>query len=453
MLIFCMADLRNFKMNTNFNIYKQYAKELISLASPMVMGHLGIILIGAGDVLIAARYSTQTLAATSIANSIISCIFMIGVGFFVSISPIISNIRGAKKPAKKYFFPTIKFSQWEALVVAILTAFSGILIPYFGFEKHLVPMIQSYIYLVSLSIFGAYLHGALKEFLQGFEIVFFPNFVAIIAIFLNLILNYIFVFGFWKIPSMGINGLALATILVRSFMGLSVLIYCLMRFNYRRVNISNKFYHDIIKIGLPISFALLVEFVAFNAVTVFLARISGLYAAAQSIIIVIVSIIFMFPLAISNAIAIKVGYTNGAKDYIALKNYAKVGIAIPIVFIALCSVILVCFPSYLAELFTPDKQLINIVIPILCLVSVFQIFDALQVSIGGIFKGIKKTNIVLIANFIGYILVSLPVGIFLGLYLKMNILGFWLGLLTGSMTINILLFIFLLQYRYSLQKS
>ena len=438
-------------MSINLTVYKQYAKELINLAAPLVMGHLGIILIGAGDVLIAARYSTETLAATSIANSIISCIFMIGVGFFVSISPIISNIRGARKPAKKYFMPTVKFSICEALVVALLTAFSGLLIPFLGVEKNLVPMIQSYIYLVSLSIFGAYLHGALKEFLQGFEIVFFPNFIAIICIFLNLILNYILVFGFWKIPSLGINGLAIATILVRSFMGLSVLIYCLIRFNYRKVIISNKFYKDIIRIGLPISFAMLVEFVAFNAVTVFLARVSGLYAAAQSIIIVIVSIIFMFPLAISNAIAIKVGYTKGAKDYPALKTYAKTGIAIPIAFMAFCSIILISFPEFLAKLFTPDKQLINIVVPILCLVSVFQIFDALQVSIGGIFKGLKQTNIVLIANFIGYIVVSLPLGLVLGLYLKMNIMGFWIGLLVGSMTINLILFIFLLQYRQCLK--
>lgn len=437
-------------MNTNLNIYKQYAKELINLATPLVMGHLGIILIGAGDVLIAARYSTETLAAASIANSIISCIFMIGVGFFVSISPIISNIRGARKPAKKYFMPSVKFSQWEALIVALLTLLSGLLIPFLGIEKNLVPMIQSYIYLVSLSIFGAYLHGALKEFLQGFEIVFFPNFVAIIGIFLNLILNYIFVFGFWKIPSMGIIGLAIATILVRSFMGLSVLIYCLIRFNYRKVAVSNKFYKDIIRIGLPISFAMLVEFIAFNAVTIFLGRISGLYAAAQSIIIVIVSIIFMFPLAISNAIAIKVGYTNGAKDYPALKNYAKVGIAIPIAFMAFCSIILVCFPTFLAKIFTADKALINIVAPILCFVSVFQIFDALQVSIGGIFKGLKRTNIVLIANFIGYIIVSFPLGLILGLYLKMNIFGFWLGLLAGSMTINIILFIALFLYRKKL---
>ena len=438
-------------MNTTLNIYKQYAKELINLASPIVMGHLGIILIGAGDVLIAARYSTDTLAAASIANSIISCIFMIGVGFFVSISPIISNIRGARKPAKKYFFPSIKFSQWEALVVAILTAISGVLIPYFGFEEKLIPMIQSYIYLVSLSIFGAYLHGSLKEFLQGFEIVFFPNFVAIVGIFLNLVLNYIFVFGFWKIPSMGINGLAIATILVRSFMGLAVLIYCLIRFNYRKVIISNKFYHDIIRIGLPISFAMLIEFVAFNAVTIFLARISGVYAAAQSIIIVIVNVIFMFPLAISNAIAIKVGYTNGAKDFPALKTYAKTGIAIPIVFMAFCSIILICFPEFLAKLFTSDKELINIVIPILCLVSAFQIFDALQVSIGGIFKGLKQTNIVLIANFIGYFIVSLPVGLILGLYFKMNIFGFWIGLFTGSITINLILFAFLLKYHNRLR--
>lgn len=90
---------------------KYYAKELLNIALPIIMGNLGFILIGAGDVLIAAKHSTDTLAAISIANAIISVILTFGIGLIASVSPILSNIRGERKSAKKYFFPTIRFSM------------------------------------------------------------------------------------------------------------------------------------------------------------------------------------------------------------------------------------------------------------------------------------------------------------------------------------------------------
>ncbi len=51
----------------------------LNLALPIIMGYLGMILIGAGDVFVAAKHSTETLAAISIANSILSTIFMFGI--------------------------------------------------------------------------------------------------------------------------------------------------------------------------------------------------------------------------------------------------------------------------------------------------------------------------------------------------------------------------------------
>lgn len=71
------------------------------------MGNLGFILIGAGDVLIAGRHSTDTLAAISIATAITNCIMTFGIGLIASVSPILSNIRGEKN-LQKIFFPYYK---------------------------------------------------------------------------------------------------------------------------------------------------------------------------------------------------------------------------------------------------------------------------------------------------------------------------------------------------------
>ena len=85
-------------------IKKFYARDILNIALPIIMGNLGFILIGVGDVIVAGRHSTDTLAAVSLATAIINCIMMFGIGILVSISPILSNYRGEGNQAEKYFY-------------------------------------------------------------------------------------------------------------------------------------------------------------------------------------------------------------------------------------------------------------------------------------------------------------------------------------------------------------
>ena len=81
-----------------------YIKDITNIAGPIILGNLGFILIGVGDVIVAGRHSTDTLAAVSLATAIINCIMIFGNGILGSISAILSNYRGAGKEAEKYFF-------------------------------------------------------------------------------------------------------------------------------------------------------------------------------------------------------------------------------------------------------------------------------------------------------------------------------------------------------------
>lgn len=283
---------------------KYYAKELLNIALPIIMGNLGFILIGAGDVLIAGRHSTDTLAAISIATAITNCIMTFGIGLIASVSPILSNIRGERKSAKKYFFPTIRFSMILALITMFFVLASIPLIDLMHFEEKLVPDIKQYMFITAFSTFGAYLHASLKEFLQAFEIVVVPNLVTVVCVFLNVILNLIFVFGIGPIPSMGAIGLAIASFTVRYFMGLALLFYCLGLMRFRNYH-DKRYYKNLMTIGLPISLAILVEFIAFNSIAIFMGRVAGVYAAAQNLICTLTTVSFMVPLAISNAIALR----------------------------------------------------------------------------------------------------------------------------------------------------
>lgn len=424
-----------------FNViksYPKYMKELFTLALPMIMGNLSIILIGVGTVFVAARYSTDALAAISIGNSVISCVFLFGVGLLASISPILSNFRGSRAGAKKYFLPTVQFSMILALISTLVILACVPLIELVGFEPKLLPVIKSYMIISAFSTFGAYLHIALKEFLQAFEIVFLPNFIAIVGVIMNIYLSFVLVFGWYNLPAMGAVGFAVVNVIIRSFEGLFLLAFCQRFLNIKKYfNIT--YFKNMLKIGLPIAFAILIEMLAFNIITIIMGRVSPFYAASQNILLTLSTATFMVPMAISNAIAVKVGFANGAGNFVDLRRYAVSGVVVSVAFMAMCAVGFILFPTFWVNIFTHDVTLVKICVPILFVMGIFQIFDGLQVSLGGIFKGIKQTRIVMIGGLIAYWVIGLPLGLVLAFKYHMALYGFWVGLAVALFSLSLIL--------------
>ena len=416
-----------------------YIKDILNIALPIMLGNLGFILIGVGDVIVAGRHSTETLASVSIANAIINCIVMIGIGIISSLSAILSNYRGAGKDAEKYFYPALKFTTIASIIISFAVMAFIPIIDKLGFEPHLAQLVKDYFWIISFSIFGAYLHCMSKEYLQAFEIVVFPNVLTVICIFVNLILNIIFAFGYGPIPEMGTKGLALSTLITRYLMGGILFWYCFHKTNIQHYK-DKEFYKDLLKVGTPSSLAVVIEFIGFNATTVILGRISGIYAAAQNIVCTLTTVSFMIPFAISNATAVKVGFANGAKYYKSLKTYAFTGITMAVAFMACSAIVVGTFPKFLVSLFTKDQELINVCIPIVFALCFFQVFDGLQVALAGIFRGLKQTGIVMISNFIGYWLVSIPLGCLLAFKYNMDLLGFWCVLVCAAVVLCSIMF-------------
>lgn len=421
-----------------FTKYKSHFKELLILSIPLIVGNLGQILIGATDVFVAAKYNIKTLAAMSIANSILFSIFIIGIGLMASISIVLSNYRGSKKPTKKFFQSSINFSMLMAVVFCLVSLSSILFIDKIGFEANLVPLIKEYIFICSFSFFGIYLYQGIREFLQAHEIVNFPNLILVVAVFIHLILDFAFVFGIGPIPSLGIKGIAVATLLTRTAMGITMFVYCI-----KLINFKHTFNFDYIKqlviIGSPIGVALLLEFFAFNIITLIVGKTAGVLSATHNIIAIITSTTFMIPLAISNAIAIKVGYYNGSKDFNEIKFYSKVGLFMSSFFMFMCSMLLFFFPVGIIKIFTSDPQIIKIGVPILFVAAIFQVFDGFQVAASGILKGLKLTKTVTICVLSGYWFLGLPLGYVLATKYNYSLLGFWIGLAVSLCIIGIVL--------------
>ena len=239
---------------------------------------------------------------------------------------------------------------------------------------------------------------------------------------------------------MGVKGLAIASLITRYTMGFVLLVYCFKKLNIIKVVKVNGYYNDLLKVGLPSSLATVIEFAGFNIIAIIMGRISGIYAAAHNLLCTLTSVAFMIPLAISNALAVKVGFANGAKYFKSLKKYAYTGLTMSASVMACSAILLWLFPKFFTGLFTNDTDLINVCLPIVCVLCFFQIFDGLQVSLAGIFKGLKNTKIVLLSNIVSYWIIAFPLGCVLGFYFNLNLLGFWISLGISSVILSSIMF-------------
>lgn len=406
---------------------KQYFIDLLILSFPLFIGNLGHTLIGATDVFVVAKYSIDSLAAISIANSILFTIFILGIGILCAISILLSNMRGAGQRTKKHLLSTLIFSAVTAILFSGICYASKFFVPMMNFETHIVPYVEQYIAIVSFSMLGMFLFEGIKQFLQSYEIVNFPNALLLFSVVLNLIFDVVFVFGFGPIPSLGSQGAAIATTLVRTLMGLTMLLY-VFRFIDFKSKIDFGYMKQIVKVGTPIGFALLFEFLAFNIITILVGRESALFAAVHSILVTISSATFMFPLSIATATSVKVAYYYGAKKCDEIGNYIFASTSMSLIIMIIISLTLVLFPSQIIRLFTDDINVMEIALPVMSVVAAYQIFDGLQIVMGGTLKGFKMTKFVSVAVFSGYWLIGAPVAIIcVGLF-NMSLRGYWIAL-------------------------
>lgn len=416
-----------------FNIYRAHIKDLWILSFPIIIGNLGNMLIGAEDVFVAARHSTETLAAISVATAIFMSIFICGIGFLTSISPVIANRRGGRQTSKNLFLASIIYALIIGLIFFFVTRLSLLFIGKIGLMPVLTPMVEEYIGICSFSIFGAYVYTALKEFLQAYEIVMMPNLISIIAIIINPILCFVLVFGLFGVPALGVRGLAVAAVLIRSLMGISLFLYCLSFLKGQIFKVTD-YIKDLLKVGYPIAITMFAEFSGFNATAILVGKISTVLAAAHNVIITLAGVTYMVPMAISNAIAVKVGFANGRNDLKEVKKYSIAGILMIFAFMSFTAFLFVKIPRLLINIFTSDYGVITAALPVMLIVACFQVFDGMQVAFSGILRGLKFTKPIMFTTALAYWLIGIPIGCIFAFKYNIVLFGFWLGLAIALLT-------------------
>jgi MATE family multidrug resistance protein len=430
-------------------------RRLAALALPVAATQVGTMLLGFVDTLMLGRVSTDALAASAIANVWIYGTSQFAVGILFGLDPIVAQAHGAREGAVagRALQRGLVLSVLLSVPLALLWLFSERFLIATGQEPALAKLAQDYTWMQipSLPFFLAY--HALRQYLQGREIVRPALFVMILANVVHVAGNYALIFGHWGAPEWGLVGAGIATSLTRValFGGMLAL---MLGFDlhadawvpWSRAAFSWTELRKLLALGIPVGVQTSLEVWAFSGAALLAGRLGATSLAAHSIVLNMAALSFMMPLGVSLAAATRVGNLLGARRPADAQRAAWVAIGLGAGVMAVSAVVFVVFRNLLPRIYTPDADVIALAAAILPIAAAFQLFDGAQVAGCGVLRGMGRTRPAALFNLISYWLLGLPLGAWLGLSAGYGLAGIWWGLCLGLAVVATLL-IFLIKLR------
>jgi len=413
--------------------------DTLKLAAPIVLSQVGHMSMGIVDTIVAGHISTVALSVncfwtfTSICN-----------GCLLALDTYFSQAVGAKdeRALERYFGQ----SFWSCAIVAVVSTICVLS----GMAAYLLLAHPSGV----RDAFGIYMRNViwclpslfvffiLQRYWQARKRVLPFTLMIFAANIVNLLACLALGLGYWAFPRLGVQGLALATVISRYAMLVAGLLFTWRQLRPTRIEIPALDWavqKQFFRLGLPAASHTALEIGAFTIATFVVGALGAVPLAAHHISLMMAAFTFMFPLGFSYAAAVRVGTFVGAgqREHARLAGWLCIGVSVSVMsFFALGYI---CFPRVLLGFFTQDTAVIDIGAKILILVAIFQIADGTQVSTTGALRGLGNTRAAMIANLIGHYPIGLALGLALCFGLGFGVVGLWTGLAAGLISVGALL--------------
>ena len=390
---------------------------------------------------------TIYLAAASVANSIFIIIMIIGLGISYAVTPLVAIAIGAEKTSdcEQLFKHSVIVNSVSAVLLAAVAFFSANIIHYLNQPREIIDPAIFYCRILGFSILPLMLFQY-KQFIEGLSSTRPAMIITVVANLINLVFNWVLVYGRYGFSKLGLNGSGIATFSSRLFMALAILWYVRSSKDFAGYDLSLKIkkisirvIKKILNLGLPTVFQYVFEVGSFSAAVIMIGWLGTKQLAAHQIAINLASITYMAAMGISSAGAIRVGNAVGQQDIFAVRKAGFTAIILGASMMFFCGIILVTFRNYLPLIYINDKEVISIASVLLIIAAIFQIFDGTQAVGIGVLRGLTDVKIPTIITFIAYWTISLPIGYVLGFVFHLQVVGVWIGFLCGLLVASVML--------------
>lgn len=415
--------------------------QTFTLALPIIMGQLGIVLMGVADTLMVGRLGKDALAAVNQANSIFFMVSSVTFGVMFAISSRVSIQYG--EGLRQETFTTYRAGQVAAMLL-FLCQFILLEIIIRNFEwlgqaESINRLTPDFLRIINYSALPMLLSTASRQYTDGLGHTKVAMSITFGGLALNVLLNYGLIYGNLGLPAMGIPGAAWATLIARVGMALAGIWY--IRYSgflaaYRPIimpaweEIKSQL-SVLWKLGLPVGLQTFAEWACFSISGLMVGWLGTAQVAAHAVALNVASVAYMVVSGLAVAGSILVGNAYGEKNKDAIRKVAHATFFIVVVFQLVNACIFVLFNKQIAGWYGVEAEVMPVILPLFFLAALFQLADGIQAGAMNLLRGITDVKWSSLISVVSYWVISLPASYVLGIILDGKVFGIWTGFTLG----------------------
>ncbi len=420
--------------------FKAHVRSNFFLAYPVMLSMLGQVMTGVADSVMVGWTGAIPLAASSFANIFFSVPLFFGVGVSYAITPLVAEAAGAGDQSK--IIAILKNGTLINVVVGLLLVVLIFSVEpfmiYMGQPIEVVELGVPYLSIIAISLIPTMIFQTYRQFAEGLERTRMAMVIVIGSNLINIVLNYILIFGKYGFPEMGLNGAGWATLIARCVMALSMMLYVYYgkRFTafqkgFSFGSYSRSLVSKMLHIGLPAGSQFIFEAGAFGLSAIMMGWLGTTALAAHQIAINLATISYMTTSGLGAAATIRVGIFLGQRDKRNLRSAAFTMILMGVFLMTAWALLFIFGRYFLPSLYIDDPAVIEFTASLLIIAAFFQLSDGIQVVCAGALRGLQDVKIPSVLIFVAYWIIALPLGYWLAFPLGLGANGIWIGLFVG----------------------
>ncbi len=426
------------------NLYRHEAALLLKLTGPILLAQLSQTSMAFVDTVMAGKVGPVDLAAVAVGSSLFFPIYLFLVGLLTAVTPLAAQAHGRRDSTG--IFRSLQQGVVVGLFCGIITMFLIWQLPPLFQLLQVSPEIASpakrYLFAVSLGMPFAGIFLALRSGGEGVSLTRLSMLAGFTGLAVNIVANYVLIFGKLGLPAMGGVGCGWATT-ISMFAMMITMVLLLQKSRVEGVvdlfrRLDRTLWQSIgqfLALGLPIGLSLFVECSIFAIISLLIARFGAEIVSAHQIALNFTSLLFMVPLSLSMAISIRVGFSIGRKQPVRMKRIVQSGLFLALCFACVSCIFIITCADTIALLYTNEIAVREVAVRLLFFAALFQLSDAIQVNCSGALRGCKDTKIPMLLMVFAYWGIGLPVGYGIGIMgltsMEPGAEGFWIGLIVG----------------------
>lgn len=432
---------------------RQHYQELYRLGFPLVGAQMAQMAIHATDIAMVGRIGAVELAATALATNYFFLIYMFGSGFLMALSPIVAQAFGRKDETAVR--RSTRMGLWFAvgyglICLPALLSVEPVLLA-LAQDPKLAKIAADYMLVACFGMIPALIFVAFRSFLGAINRAQVLMWASFAAVAMNAGLNYVFIFGKFGFPAMGVAGSALGSVLTNIFVAIAVGLYVAFDAKAKTYEIFVRFWRPdwavfgaLMTLGLPISLTIIAEVMMFQFASIMAGWIGVVELAAHAIVMQLISFSFMVPLGLASAATIRVGQAIGGGNYGDAGRAANAALITAFGAAAVTILLFISIPETLIRIFLSktDPLLAQTVLtaaPLLMIAAAFNLFDGSQAIAAGNLRGLKDTRVPMWIAIGSYWGLGMPLAYVFAFQFGLLTPGIWLGLACGLLATAILL--------------